>query len=54
MIDILVENFNDTHAIIVDDEIVGFTTVYEEVDELIDYWCEENDVDTWDINVIEN
>ena len=54
MIDILVENSNNTHAIIVDAEIVGFTTVYEVVDELIDYWCEENDVDTWDINVIEN
>ena len=54
MIDIFVENFCNTHAIIVNEEVVGFTTVYEEVDELIDNWCEDNGVDTWNINVVEN
>ncbi len=54
MIDIFVENFNNTHAIIVNEVIVGFTTVYEEVDELIENWCEDNGVDTWNINVVEN
>ena len=54
MIDILIQNYNNTHAIIIDEVIVAFTTVYEEVENLILEICDELDIDTWDINVQEN
>ena len=54
MINVYVKNYNDTFAIIIDEVIVAFTTVYEEVENLILEVCDELDIDTWDINVQEN
>ena len=54
MIDVYVRNYNETFAVIIDGVIVDFTTVYEEVENLILEVCDELGIDTWDINVQEN
>ncbi len=53
MIDIYVRNYNDTFAIIIDEVIVAFTSVYYEVENLILEVCDELDIDTWDVNIWE-
>lgn len=49
-----VELYNETYAIILGDIIFSFTTRYEEIEDIVLEWCEENnlefgeDVQIWD------
>lgn len=54
MIDVKIETSGSTHAIYFEGEMVDFTTKYDEIEDMILEYCEEHDIDTWDINISEH
>ena len=47
-----VEKYNNTWAIIRADEIIDFTTKYDEVESRIISYCDENDLDFGEVEII--
>ena len=54
MVNFHIRRCNDSFAVIVFNDIYAVTTVYDEIDSIIDGWCECNGVDLCDVNVIEH
>ena len=53
MIEFIVERAGNTFALIVEDVIVDFTTKYDEIDEMVEDYCEEHNIDTIDVLINE-
>lgn len=45
MLNIKIELHNDTYAVIIDDVIYSITTNYEEIEGIVEEFCDENDLE---------
>ena len=45
---------NDTFAVVVFDDIYATTTNYDEIEDIVDGWCDRHGVEYCDVSIIEH